>query len=81
MSDRFFPETRPTARKPHRCIWCYWPIPIGEQYVQQEGFFDGAPQRNRYHNECWSDLLAEGPFCEFTPGCADPPERLQGVNA
>lgn len=76
MADHLFPETRQRARKRHRCIWCYHQITAGEQYVQQESFWDGAPQRNRYHAECWDDLLAQGPHFEFTPGCADPPERI-----
>lgn len=64
MADHLFPETRQRARKEHRCIWCYYPIAAGEQYVQQESFWDGLPQRQRYHAECWDVLLSEGPHFE-----------------
>lgn len=75
MSDFHNSPTRPTARKPHRCIACYVGIPLGEQYVQQTGFYDGRAYRNRYHNECW-DALSEEAIFEFCPGDCEPPERL-----
>jgi len=67
--------TSPKARKAHRCVACYWRIPVGEKYVQQSGFMDGHPYRNHYHQECWDCLSADGVF-EFMPGECEPPERL-----
>lgn len=75
MSDRHFTPTHPRAQKDHKCIACWHTIHMGERHVMQEGFFEGEPYRNRYHNECWDDLSEEGTF-EFSPGCLEPPERL-----
>ena len=82
MADHHSDPTRPKARKEHRCIYCYGPILPGEQYVQREGFYDGAPYRNRYHAECFEDCAEEarlGGDWEFTPGSADYPERIKPV--
>lgn len=79
MADLHNEPTRPKARKRHRCIFCYGPIVAGEQYVQQSGFYDGAPYRNKYHAECWTELEAEGPWFEFTPGEGDWPERVRAA--
>lgn len=75
MSDFFNPATTPKARKRHQCVCCYAGIPAGEQYVQQTGFYDGRPFRNKFHQECWDILCEDGEF-EFTPGDGEPPERL-----
>ena len=42
MADHHGTPTHPKANKEHRCIYCGGPILVGEQYVQQEGFYDGA---------------------------------------
>lgn len=76
MSDFHDTPTRQKARKQHRCIACAYPIPVGEQYTQQSGFFDGDAYRNRYHHECWEALSEECQF-EFMPGELDPPDRLR----
>ena len=79
MADHHRHPTFPTARKEHRCIYCYGPIFVGEQYVQQTGYYDGAPYRNKFHSECNADVSEEahlGSF-EFPPGCADWPERVR----
>jgi hypothetical protein len=76
MSDFHDTPTYPKARKQHRCAPCSHIIAVGEQYVQQTGFFEGKPYRTKYHQECWDMLSEEGIF-EFTPGELDPPERLQ----
>ena len=78
MSDFFSPSTQPKARKIHRCVYCYAGIPVGEQYVQQTGFYDGRPFRNKFHQECW-DILCEDAEFEFTPGCGEPPDRLRAA--
>ncbi len=77
MSDFHNPPTHPKARKPHRCDPCQAMIPQGEVYVQQTGFYEGSPYRNRYHQECWDILSADG-FDEYLPGDLVPPERLKG---
>ncbi|MFO0450764.1 MAG: hypothetical protein ACK52I_19235 [Pseudomonadota bacterium] len=76
MSNLIRPSVTRTARKPHRCIVCYWPIAVGEQYVEQTGYWEGSAFRNKFHAECFEDLCDEGGG-EFTPGCGEPPERLR----
>lgn len=79
MADYHREPTHPKARKDHRCIYCYGPIYAGESYVQQTGYYDGAPYRNRFHGECFDDCSEEARWSggEFTPGCADWPERVR----
>lgn len=77
MTDLHQAPTMPVAHKVHRCIRCYAAIPVGERYMQQEGFFDGRAYRDRFHNECWQSMCDQydGDF-EFVPGEGEPPERL-----
>ena len=79
MADHHREPTRPIARKEHRCIYCYGPIMVGEQYVQQTGHYDGRAYRNKFHHECWDDCADEARFSggEFTPGWAPWPERVR----
>lgn len=82
MSDYHSTPTHPKARKEHRCIYCGGPIPTGEQYVQQTGFYDGAPYRNRYHAECYDDCANECAYYnewEFMPYSADYPPRVLAI--
>lgn len=76
MSDYCRNPTHHVARKAHRCIYCYWEIPIGELYTQQTGYWEGYAFRNRFHDECFYVLSEDGEF-EFTPGEGEPPERLK----
>ena len=76
MSELHRTPTRPTARKPHICEGCCHKIPVGEKYVQQEGYYEGEAYRNRYHAECFDVLSASGDF-DFTPGCLNAPARLR----
>jgi len=74
--------THPKAKKEHRCIYCGGPILVGEQYVQQEGFYDGAPYRNRYHAECYETCAEECSYYgewEFSPYNGEYPERVKAV--
>jgi hypothetical protein len=77
MSDLHRPCTTQKARKVHNCVACGWEIPKGERYTQQEGFYEGRPYRNKYHNECWEELADRGYF-EFITGDVEPPIRLIG---
>lgn len=82
MSDYHVAPTHPRARKEHRCIYCGGPILVGEQYVQQEGFYDGAPYRNRYHAECREtcvDECREYGDWEFVPYSGEYPERVKAI--
>lgn len=75
MSDYFWPATSPKAIKQHRCVFCYYPIEIGEIYKRQTGFYEGKAFTNKFHDECFDVLCDEGEG-EFMPGSAEPPERL-----
>jgi hypothetical protein len=55
MSYTLLSETKPIARKDHRCIWCGQRIPKGEQYVAERSVFDGDMQNHHWHNECLVD--------------------------
>jgi hypothetical protein len=52
MSIDLLSETRPIARKDHRCIWCGQSIPKGSQYVYEVSVFDGDMQNHHWHEEC-----------------------------
>jgi hypothetical protein len=75
VSDFHDTPTTPKARKEHTCIACLRPIPKGEVYTQQKGFYESKPYTNRYHDECWATLSREGDF-DFIPGDVEPPARL-----
>jgi hypothetical protein len=75
MSNLIRPSVTRTARTPHRCIVCDWPIAAGEQYVEQAGYWEGRAFRNRFHAECFEAICEDGG--EFTPGAGEPPERLR----
>lgn len=55
MSYCLFSETKPVARKDHKCIWCGQRIPKGEQYVAERSVFDGEMQNHHWHQECLAD--------------------------
>lgn len=80
MTDFYHAPTYPKAKKEHRCIYCGGPILVEERYVQQEGFYDGKPYRNRYHQECFDTCIDDGKSgCdwEFTPYEGEYPERVR----
>lgn len=82
MADHHSTPTHPKARKEYRCIYCGGPILAGEQYVQQTGFFDGEPYRNRYHAECYDTCAEECSYYgewEFSPYNGEYPERVKAI--
>lgn len=66
-----------TARKPHRCIWCGQPISAGEQYRYQRLIFDGEPNSNHWHPECFDAVdWSSGDYEDgFTPYEGERPSR------
>jgi hypothetical protein len=68
------------ARKPHQCIYCYQAIAIGERYFHERCLFEGEPQSNQWHPECWDAFLeivhAEGGYAEYTPGEGERPKQV-----
>ena len=65
-------ETTRTARKPHRCIWCWTRIEVGTQYIDERSVNDGDMQHHKWHPECNAAMIEEaneegGPI-EWTPG-------------
>lgn len=61
MSDyALLSETKPVARKPHRCIWCGQTIPAGEKYLFQNIRWEGGVQGQHWHFECADAQQQEG---------------------
>lgn len=53
MNYRLLSERKITAaRKPHRCIWCGQPIPVGHPYTYERSVYDGEMQSHHWHDEC-----------------------------
>ena len=52
MSYTLLEETKPKARKPHRCIWCGERIEVGEIYRREKSIYDGNMQDHKWHIEC-----------------------------
>lgn len=52
MNYTLLSETKPVARKDHRCIWCGEPISKGTQYVAERSVYDGEMQNHHWHEEC-----------------------------
>lgn len=65
-------ETRPKARKQHRCCECGLPIPVGTVYVHTWGVWNREPNTYKQHGECrallqWiSDTFCDGEMWSFT---------------
>jgi ribosomal protein L37AE/L43A len=74
MTDYVRPSIVRKAAKQHRCTYCGEAIPQGELHREQTGFWDGAAFRNRFHDECYQELSAEGEG-EFTPYSHERPEK------
>lgn len=52
MSYQLIEETKPKARKPHRCIWCGQQIEVGETYLREKSSYDQNLQDHKWHLEC-----------------------------
>jgi hypothetical protein len=59
MSYTLLSETKPIARKDHRCIWCGQKIAKGEQYVAERSVFGGEMQNHHWHDGCAKACRAE----------------------
>lgn len=72
MGYTLLSEVTRTARKAHRCIWCWQGIKAGEQYIDERSVNDGDIQHHRWHPECLeamrSEAEEEGGFIEWSPG-------------
>lgn len=70
--DAFFGSNIRTARKAHRCDYCWQAISIGERYVNARFVHSGDFQHQHLHPECDDDIqeLARENFGEYwwTPG-------------
>ncbi len=71
MSYHLFSTMTRTAKKQHRCIWCWQAIPPGTLYTDERSVYDGRMQRHRWHPECITASYEYLRTCgdnEFTPG-------------
>lgn len=79
MSYHLLARDERKARKPHQCIYCYEGIGAGERYFYERCFFNGEPQSNHWHPECWDDfqivVTQEGGYAEFNHGENERPKR------
>lgn len=69
MSYTLLSEATRTARKEHKCIWCYGAILRGEKYLDERSVYDYEFQHHHWHPECRE--AAKEYFrqeCEFAPG-------------
>lgn len=60
-----------TARKPHRCLQCNAPIPVGLRYYRSKGLYDGAFYTQATCVDCQhlsADLFQAGYFSEGAYG-------------
>lgn len=55
MSYHCFSEKSVRARKPHRCIWCSYPVLEGSIYVREQSVYDGRHQNHAWHEACRKD--------------------------
>lgn len=82
MGYTLLTETARTARKPHRCIWCWQRIDAGSTYVDERSVNDGEMQLHKWHPECRGAMLQEaeeeGGVIEWTPGQERPATHQQG---
>jgi len=86
MAYTLLSETERTARKRHRCIWCWQFIEPGDRYHDERSVNDGDMQHHKWHPECRAAMLtevnAEGGPIEWIPGQERPPaaqaERERG---
>jgi hypothetical protein len=58
MSYTLLSETKPKARKQHRCIWCGGEIKAGEKYLREKSVYDGNMQDHAWHLPCNADAMA-----------------------
>jgi len=80
MSYQLLSESKPKARKEHRCVWCYQKIIIGETYRREKSVYDGEIQNFAWHLECDEACKEEYKIsgeCEFSPGENDRPPRKE----
>lgn len=59
MSYTLLSEVTRTARKAHRCIWCWQFIKPGDKYIDERSVHDGGIQHHRWHPECLEAMRAE----------------------
>jgi hypothetical protein len=76
VSDTTIQSKDVKTRKPHRCVFCWSGIPVGELANYWCGVYDGEFQSNHAHQECLQAWLDDGAE-EFTPGDYPAPERIR----
>lgn len=85
MSFTLLSEAERTARKAHRCIWCWESIRVGDRYLDERSIYDGNMQRNRFHPECHDAMRQaaseEGGVIEWIPGENERPVKAPAPQA
>jgi hypothetical protein len=79
--NHFTEPTTQTARKTHRCTWCWQLIEPGEEYKRYRHFDNGEARTEKLHPECYEAMLGEvtewGGHIEWTPGQERPEKKEQ----
>lgn len=52
MNYELIREANPVARKTYKCIWCGWPITVGEKHYHEISTYCGDFQDHRWHRDC-----------------------------
>jgi len=83
VSYELLSESKPVARKDHRCIWCGHKIENGTMYVNERSVFDGEMQNHHWHPECLEDAnnSNDGGEYEFEPYGNERPGSDEGKKA
>ena len=70
MSWTHFSDTRPAARREHRCYLCEETIPVGCVHVARRGVSDGTAVTTRMHLDCVDLTLDwdQRDWDDFDPG-------------
>lgn len=55
MTYHCFSRQLVKARKPHRCVWCSYPILLGSSYLREHSVYDGRFQNFAWHEACSAD--------------------------
>jgi hypothetical protein len=81
VSDLTLQAKTVKTRTPHRCIFCWAAIPVGELAHYWSGLYDGEFQSSYGHSECqarWEEDCEFNDYdIEFMPGDYPVPQRIR----
>lgn len=72
-----YTETKPKARKPHRCDQCFQNVDIGELYLRVEGIWEGEFSKYKSHIDC--QKVADAIYSQMVQGYDEPPVLINDL--